>query len=141
MRACFIGHRKININTKLVVSLKQTIIALIDKGVKTFLFGSMSEFDDLSWKTVTALKNKYPFIKRVYVRAAYQCIDKSYEDYLLKSYEETYYPPQVRKSRKIFLCWEKLWNDRQFYLLYFLLRRKLYPNIKTTIKLFFFIIH
>ena len=37
MRACFIGHRKININTKLVVSIKQTIIALIDKGVKTFL--------------------------------------------------------------------------------------------------------
>ncbi len=100
MRACFIRHRKININTKLVVSLKQTIIALIDKGVKTFLFGSISEFDDLSWKTVTALKNKYPFIKRVYVRAAYQCIDKSYEDYLLKSYEETYYPAKLEKAGK-----------------------------------------
>lgn len=60
----------------------------------------MSEFDDLSWKIVTALKVKYPYIKRVYVRAAYQYIDKCYEKYLLESYEETYFPSKSENAGK-----------------------------------------
>ena len=65
---------------------------LIEKGVVTFLFGSKSEFNDLSWQIVTELKKVHPYIKRVYVRSGYQHIDKSYEKYLLKYYEETYFP-------------------------------------------------
>ena len=60
----------------------------------------MSEFDDLSWEVVTALKGKYPFIKRVYVRSAYPYIDERYEKYLLESYEETYFPPKLEKAGK-----------------------------------------
>ncbi len=100
MRVCFIGHRIIERTEKLMVSLKETIVALINNGVDTFLFGSRSNFDDLSWEVVTELKKKYPFIKRVYVRSMYQCIDKSYEEYLLKSYEETYFPAKIENAGK-----------------------------------------
>lgn len=100
MKVCFIGHRTIRKDEELISSLKQTIIDLINKGATTFLFGSMSEFDDLSWEIVTTLKTKYPFIKRVYVRSAYQYIDKCYEKYLLESYEETYFPPKLENAGK-----------------------------------------
>ena len=100
MQVCFIGHRTIEKSDKLITSLKETIIALINKGVTTFLFGSMSQFNDLSWTVVTELKNKYNFIKRVYVRSSYQFIDKSYEQYLAEFYEETYFPPQIKNAGK-----------------------------------------
>ncbi len=100
MQACFIGHRNIQKNEDLVSSLKNIITELINKGVSTFLFGSMSEFDEFSWKIVTELKEKYPFIKRVYVRSTYQYINKSYEKYLLKFYEETYFPKKLENAGK-----------------------------------------
>lgn len=62
----------------------------------TFLFGSKSEFDDLCLNIVTELKEIYPHIKRVYVRAAYVDINDDYTDYLLESYEDTYFPEKVR---------------------------------------------
>ncbi len=100
MQVCFIGHRIIEKNERLTLSLRETILMLIKKGANTFLFGSMSEFDNLSWQIVTKLKNEYPYIKRIYVRSAYQHIDKSYEEYLLKSYEETYFPPRLKNAGK-----------------------------------------
>lgn len=100
IKVCFIGHRTIRKDEELISLLKQTIIDLINKGATTFLFGSMSEFDDLSWEIVTTLIAKYPFIKRVYVRSAYQYIDKCYEKYLLESYEEIYFPPKLKNAGK-----------------------------------------
>lgn len=94
MKACFIGHRTIEETEELTSLLKNTVITLIKKGVTSFLFGSMSAFDDFSWKVVTDLKKEYPFIKRVYVRSSYQYIHESYEKYLLELYEETYFPPK-----------------------------------------------
>ena len=92
MKACFIGHKTINKNEGLICLLTEVVITLIRKGVDTFLFGSMSEFNTLSWEVVTKLKKEYPYIKRIYVRSAYQHLDKAYEEYLLKFYEETYFP-------------------------------------------------
>ena len=100
MRACFIGHRTIEKTEDLVTSLMEIIVTLIKKGVTTFLFGSMSEFNDLSWEVVTKLKESYPFIKRIYVRSAFQYIDEYYESYLLESYEETYFPPKLENAGK-----------------------------------------
>ena len=100
MQVCFIGHRFIEKNEELVASLKNTISTLIKKGATTFLFGSMSQFDNLSWEIVTTLKKEHPYIKRVYVRSNYPHIDKSYEEYLLKSYEETYFPSRLEKAGK-----------------------------------------
>ena len=100
MKVCFIGHRKIEITEELESSLFFTVQTLINNGATTFVFGSKSEFNDLSLKVVTKLKEKYPYIKRVYVRAEYQHVDKFYEKYLLKSYEETYFPSQINNAGK-----------------------------------------
>ena len=100
MQVCFIGHRTIEKNEKLVCALKETVLELINIGVATFLFGSMSEFNNLSWEVVTKVKKEYPHIKRVYVRSAYQYLDKAYKEYLLESYEETYFPEKVENAGK-----------------------------------------
>lgn len=100
MEACFIGHRTIEKSDDLSSILKKTIIALVNKGVTTFLFGSKSEFDSLSWEIVTQLKLEFPHIKRVYVRSNFQHIDKTYESYLSKSYEDTYFPKRLENAGK-----------------------------------------
>lgn len=98
---CFIGHRTINETEKLRTKLSEIIEKLIvENSVDTFLFGSKSRFNDLCHETVTEIKAKYPHIKRVYVRAEYQYIDEAYKNYLLKSYEETYYPERIIGSGK-----------------------------------------
>ena len=96
---CFFGHRKIDKTLELIERLTREIEALIiEKAVSTFYFGSKSEFDDLCHKTVTELKEKYPHIKRVYVRSAFQHIPDWYEDSLLEHYEDTYFPEHMEKA-------------------------------------------
>lgn len=96
MTCCFVGHREIVKTDKLVKQLYLLIENLIcDKGVKVFLFGSKSQFDSLCLEIVSKLKEKYPFVKRVYVRAEYEYIDEAYLSYLLKSYDDTYYPKSL----------------------------------------------
>ena len=98
---CFIGHRKINETEELKLKLNDIIEKLITQNnVDTFLFGSKSRFDSLCLEAVTKIKEKYPHIKRIYVRAEYPYINDSYHKYLLKSYEETYYPENVIESGK-----------------------------------------
>lgn len=93
---CFFGHRKIEVTDELVSRLRGIIEDLIiEKGVDTFLFGSRSEFDSLCLNVVTGLKKKYPRIKRIYVRAEFPHIGKNYMTYLLKSYDDTYYPEKI----------------------------------------------
>lgn len=98
---CFIGHRKINQTDELKSKLYSEIEKLIiNKHVNTFLFGSKSQFDDLCHKTVTQLQEKYPFIKRIYVRAEFPYIDNKYLKYLLERYEYTYYPKNIIHAGK-----------------------------------------
>lgn len=93
---CFIGHRKIQESQALTNKLNKIIEMLItDKQVDTFLFGSKSRFNDLCLETVTQIKEKYPNIKRIYVRAEFPDISDDYKAYLLKSYEDTYYPERI----------------------------------------------
>ena len=93
---CFIGHRKIIETEKLKSSLCEVIEKLIkEKNINTFLFGSKSRFNDLCYELVTQAKEKYPHIKRVYVRAEYPNINDDYADYILKSYEETYFSEKI----------------------------------------------
>lgn len=93
---CFLGHREINITDELKENLRVVIEHLItEESIDIFLFGSKSRFDSLCQETVTELKEKYPHIKRVYVRAENPYIDESYEAYLLESYEDTYFPKSV----------------------------------------------
>ena len=93
---CFIGHRTINATEELKRKLTETIEKLItEEKVDIFLFGSKSEFNTLCLELVTALKEKYPDIKRVYIRAEYPVIDETYKTYLLNSYEDTYFPEKL----------------------------------------------
>ena len=99
--ACFFGHRTIDETEDLKRSLTSAIENLITgEGVDTFLFGSKSRFDSLCLELVTALKEKYPHLKRIYVRAEYPEITEEYKAYLLRSYEDTYYPEKLRNAGK-----------------------------------------
>lgn len=92
---CFIGHRKIEKTPALEEKLYKEIEKLIESGIHTFLFGSRSDFDSLCYDIVTDLKEKHSDIKRIYVRAEFPYINQHYYDYLLKSYEETFYPEKI----------------------------------------------
>lgn len=96
---CFFGHRKIEETPELKTALVDTIEDLIiNKGIDTFLFGSKSEFDDLCHKIVTELKERYPHIKRIYVRSAFQYIPDWYEKSLLENNEGTYFPEHMENA-------------------------------------------
>ena len=93
---CFFGHRTINETEELKAKLYKTIESLVvNENVDTFLFGSKSRFDSLCLELVTKLKEKYPHIKRIYVRAEFPIISDEYKAYLLKNYEDTYYPENL----------------------------------------------
>lgn len=93
---CFFGHREINETEELKIRLRGIIERLIaDEKVNTFLFGSKSRFDSLCLELVTEIKEKYPHVKRVYVWAEFPVIGDDYKAYLLKRYEDTYYPEKI----------------------------------------------
>ncbi len=96
---CFFGHRTINETDELRTKITEAVEKLItDENVDTFLFGSKSEFDRLCLELVAKLKEKHPHIKRIYVRAEFPYINDAYLTYLLKSYDETYYPEKLHGS-------------------------------------------
>lgn len=95
MQACFIGHRKVEKTKKLVRELKDTMVALVNADVCTFLFGGIGDFDQIALEVATLLKKEHPFIKRVYVRSEYPVISDDYKQYLLTFYDETYFPQKI----------------------------------------------
>ncbi|MBQ8869557.1 MAG: DUF1273 family protein [Oscillospiraceae bacterium] len=98
---CFFGHRTIDETEELKEQLCEIIEKLIvEERVDTFMFGSKSRFNDLCYELVTKIKEKYPHIKRVYVRAEYPFISDDYKEYLLKNYEYTYYPEKLLGATK-----------------------------------------
>ena len=68
---------------------------ITEENVDTFLFGSKSRFNDLCHELVTKIKEKYPHIKRIYVRAEFPYISGSYKEYILKDFEDTYFPDRL----------------------------------------------
>ena len=98
---CFFGHREIDETEELKQQLYSIIENLIlNYNVDTFLFGSKSRFNSLCYEQVTKIKEKYPHIKRVYVRAEFPQINESYKVYLLENYEDTYYPEKAEGAGK-----------------------------------------
>ena len=74
---CIFGHREITVTQNLINKLKEVFENLIiNKKVNCFLFGGFGEFDDLCYKVVTQLKQKYLNIKRIYVCEDYKFIDR-----------------------------------------------------------------
>lgn len=98
---CFVGHRKIDAAPALEERLHSVIEHLIlEHGVNTFLFGSKSEFNSLCLGAVSELQEKYPYLKRIYIRAEFPYISKHYEEYLLQWYDETYFPEKCLNAGK-----------------------------------------
>ena len=98
---CFIGHRRVIGEDLLKSDLCEVIeILIVEKRVDTFLFGSKSRFNSICLELVTQFKEKYPHIKRVYVRAEYPYINERYKNYLLENYEDTYYPEKIKGAGK-----------------------------------------
>ena len=119
---CFFGHRKINETEELKSKLIEIIEKLIvDENVNTFLFGSKSRFNSLCLEVVTDIKEKYPHIKRIYVRAEYPYISEYYKNYLLESYEDTYYPEHIIGSGRAAYVERnyEMVNKSQFCIVYY----------------------
>lgn len=95
----FVGHRTVK-DKELVKRKVYQIVEdiIVTQNAKKFLFGSRSKFNDLCYEVVTELKEKYPYIERIYVRGEYPYIDESYRNYLLESYEDTYYPAGMEEA-------------------------------------------
>lgn len=97
----FIGHRNIDLDTARRRELYDTVRDLIEcENADTFLFGSRSRFDDCSLGIVTELKCIYPSVKRVYVRAEYPVISEDYKKYLLRFYDDTFFPESILNAGK-----------------------------------------
>ena len=118
---CFLGHRTIKETEELKERLYEIVERLIVENlVDTFLFGSKSRFNSLCLSIVTKIKEKYPHIKRVYVRAEFPYIDEEYKSYLLKSYEDTYYPEQIIGSGKaVYLKRNQEMINKSFYCIFY----------------------
>jgi len=98
---CFFGHRKIEFTREREETLRAIIGNLVlEHDVNTFLFGSKSEFDDLCHTVVSDLKENYPHLKRIYVRAEFPYSSKQYESHLLEWCEETYFPEKILNAGK-----------------------------------------
>ncbi|MBQ2968230.1 MAG: hypothetical protein IJE10_08955 [Clostridia bacterium] len=97
---CFIGHRKVKDAEKLKEKLFNIIETFIIRGTDTFLFGSKSEFNDICYNIVTALKQKHVSVRRIYIRAEYPEINDDYKSYLLEKYEDTYFPERAKNAGK-----------------------------------------
>jgi len=96
MKVAFVGHRRIEETEELKNKLKNTLERLIkDEHADTFYFGSRSDFNSICYNAITELKERYPQIRRIYVRAEYEYAYQSYIDSLLSRYEETFFPKQV----------------------------------------------
>lgn len=119
---CFLGHRDIIESEELKIQLHEIIERLIvDENVNTFLLGSKSRFNSLCLETMIKIKEKYPHIKRVYVRAEFPIISDSYKAYLLENYEDTYFPEKLIDSgRAIYVerNYEMIKNSR-FCIVYY----------------------
>ena len=99
MKIAFIGHRKINITN----TLKDNLYAAIEKILydfpdAEFLFGSNSEFDFLCLQTINNLRLRFPYLKRIYVRAKMENLNESYEKYLHSIYDDTFFPNEIKNQ-------------------------------------------
>ena len=65
--SCF-GHTEVDITDKLRADVECAVEDAINDGVRTFLFGGRSDFDDLVYDVVTKIKSQRPElgIKRIF---------------------------------------------------------------------------
>lgn len=66
---CFTGHRKLPLQKReeIIRKLEQTLITLIQSGIRYFGAGGARGFDTLAAQTVLKLRKEYPHIKLILV--------------------------------------------------------------------------
>ena len=86
--SCF-GHSYVEITPELIARTRKEIEKAIEDGVRIFLFGGRSDFDDLCYDLVTEKKNAEPRlnIKRVFCFALDKQLRKPPAWYIRKEYE------------------------------------------------------
>lgn len=86
--SCF-GHFDVNITDDLVARTKIEIDKAIENGVRIFLFGGRSDFDDLCYDLVTEKRNANPqlHLKRVFCFALDKQLRKPPRWFIPKKYE------------------------------------------------------
>jgi len=86
--SCF-GHFEVNITDDLIARTKTEIDRAIEDGVRIFLFGGRSDFDDLCYDIVTEKRNANPQlnIKRVFCFALDKQLRKPPRWFIKKEYE------------------------------------------------------
>ena len=99
---CFIGHKKIEKSEELKKRVYDTIENLIiNENIEIFYLGSKSEFNSLCETILCELKEKYPHITRIYIRAEYPYLSDDYKEYLLNWCDDTYYPEKILNAGKL----------------------------------------
>ena len=66
---CFTGHRDLSVQRQgeLAAKLEDTIIGLIDRGIRYYGAGGARGYDTLAAQTVLRLKERYPHIKLILI--------------------------------------------------------------------------
>jgi len=122
-KCCLIGHRKVEDIENVSKNLKAALINLIEKqNVSTFLFGANGEFNDLCYKIINELKQKYKLKTIFYSRCdEYAFTFEEKERYTYKSKNPFPYKcfDEIIENSKVHLA-----NIKQSYVL----RNKLIIN-------------
>ena len=85
-------------------TVKKTVEKLItENGVNVFLFASRSEFELLCLKTVTELKNMYPHVRCLYVRAERGYVNEEYKEFVANNYDDTFCPFESSAKRNRYI--------------------------------------
>ncbi len=101
MKVSFIGHSEVSNRDEVKQRLRNLLFAWIaTENADTFLFGSRGDFNALGYEVVSELKNDFPHIRRVYVRAEFEYTTAEYDRYLSTEYEESFFPESVRNAGK-----------------------------------------
>ncbi len=94
---CFIGHRKIEDKEAVQEKVKEVVGKLIvEKGVRTFHFGSRSEFDDICHAVVTEFQRSYPDIVRINYNCRSEYVVKKDEREKLEGIESEVLKKEVK---------------------------------------------
>ncbi len=91
--SCF-GHRDVNITDELRGRVQEAIATALDDGVKIFLFGGLSDFDDLVYDIVSNFKQERgdDAIKRIFCFPLDKHLHRAPNWFVKKDYEELICP-------------------------------------------------
>ncbi len=95
---CFIGHRRVGETETLKLRIYSVTEKLIKSGIRVFLFGDHSEFNDMCYEVVTELKSLYPKILRVLYRKDYPRADVYTLQFYLDEFDDSICPDRVGRA-------------------------------------------